>query len=289
MADENVPAPEPGKDEPPVEPAVDPGKEEPGKGDPPVEPGKDEPPVEPGKDEPPAEPGKDEPPSEEGDDAPEFYFGEQKVNVEVPDDLKAAFESKGVDVEPILAELYAKDGDFSLSEETKGKLDEAFGKPLVDSYLKMVKGVNESNLEAMSRQAKDAEAAQRELESWSNEQVGGEENWTAMEAWALDNVSDDELQGFNDAMASGNKFLQGLAIRGMQERWKGEAGDGKPDLLGGNTDAPEDNSTALSAEKYREESRRVDQEFLKHRDPRARKAAMDALDARRRKGLEKGI
>ena len=286
MADEPVTPQEP--EAPPVDPGQETPPVEPGKDEPPVKPGKETPHADPAKEEPPAEPGKEEDPPEEPE-GPEFYFGDQKVDVEVPDDLKAAFEAKGVDVGPILSELYAKDGDFTLSEETKGKLDEAFGKPLVDSYLKMVKGVNEGNLEAMSRQAKDAEAAQQELEAWSNEQVGGEENWTAMEAWALENASDEDLQGFNDAMQSGNKFLQGLAIRGMEQRWKGEAGDGKPDLLSGGTDAPEDTSTALSAEKYREETRRVDEEFLKHRDPRARKAAIDSLDARRRKGIEKGL
>ncbi len=272
-------------DKTPVVPE-DPKPEDPKPEDPKPE---DPKPEDPKPEDPKPEDPKPEDPKPEDQDEPEFFYGETQVKVEVPDEVNAAFESKGLDANEVVKELYAKGGDFTLSEETKAKLDEAFGGPMVDAYLTMAKKINDGHVEGMKAKQQEAEQAQADIEAWGFEQVGGEDAWNEMEEWALANLEDQELEDFNAAMASGNKFVQGLALKHMQQRWKGTEGDGGVDLITGNDGQPADNSGPLDAEGYREASRKADEEFRRTRDRQTWQATKAKLDSRRRKGLERGI
>lgn len=77
-----------------------------------------------------------------------YFFGGEEVTIEVPQDVEEELKAKGLDAYAIAAELYAKDGDFSLSEETKQKLYDAFGKFAVDAYLSGLKAQNEASCSA---------------------------------------------------------------------------------------------------------------------------------------------
>ena len=99
------------------------------------------------------EPEKDTAGSEESES--EFYFNGQQVQIEVPEDLKSSLNEAGVDVDKVVSELYGKDSDFTLSDETRAALDEKFGKPLVDTFLSAIKSQNES----MVKGAEEAKAA----------------------------------------------------------------------------------------------------------------------------------
>lgn len=156
------------------------------------------------------------------DTPPEFYFGGESVSVEVPDDIQTAFTEKGLDAQAVVAELFSKDGDFSLSEETRGKLDEAFGKPLVDAYLNLYKGQNSMALKQFKADAEAEQATIAANTTSFNELVGGDEGWDKLAAWAGDNLSDAELESFNVVMAlDGKSFAaQRLVTEALMARYQ---------------------------------------------------------------------
>ncbi|MGL6013385.1 MAG: hypothetical protein ACRC0J_18055, partial [Shewanella oncorhynchi] len=131
---------------------------------------------------------------------PELFFGGEQVEVSIPDDIQSAFTEKGIDVNEVVSELFAKDGNFSLSEATRAKLDEAFSKPLVDAYLNLYKGQNDLSLGQIKKEAEAHQATVAANTSDFNELVGGDEGWDSMAAWAGESLSEDELASFNAVM-----------------------------------------------------------------------------------------
>src|SRR5690554_4053560 len=124
-------------------------------------------------------------PSPEPSEFPdELFFNGHPVRVEVPEELAGQLREAGVDANKVISELYGKDSDFTLSDETRAPLDEKFGKPLVDTFLQALKAQNEHALHLTESQKAEAEKAQQQAVEWSNELVGGEENWNAMSQWA---------------------------------------------------------------------------------------------------------
>lgn len=218
----------------------------------------------------------------------EFYFGGEAVTIEIPSDVDAALKEKGLDANAIVSELYAKDGDFSLSEETKSKLYEAFGKFAVDAYLSGLKAQNEGFMLRHETAAREAEAANAQRFTDIASTVGGEEGWSKLEGWALENLSDDELTAFNAVMESGNMYLQQYAVRELEGRRKAAMGDDNPNLIepSATATATEDNSP-LSRDQYIREIAQLGSKF--GRDRKALAEAQAKLDARRRAGMAKGI
>lgn len=196
----------------------------------------------------------------EADPAPvELFFGGESVSVEVPDDIQAAFTEKGLDAQAVVAELFAKDGDFSLSEETRGKLDEAFGKPLVDAYLNLYKGQNNMALKQFKADAEAEKATIAANTASFNELVGGDEGWDKLAAWAGENLSDAELESFNVVMAlDGKSFAaQRLVTEALVARYQAANKAEESDVIklltdtGGAADAPSsDLPSKLSREEF---------------------------------------
>ena len=223
--------------------------------------------------------------TEESSDA-EYFFNGQQVQIEVPEDLKGDLDSAGVDVDTVLKELYGKDSDFTLSEETRKPLDDKFGKGIVDTFLGALKTQNESVLKGANDAQKAADEANRQAVEWSNEVVGGEENWTAMESWAADNLDDAQIESFNKAMNSGDKWLQELAIKDLSNKMRDSEGDTSANLISGDNSATETTGEALSAQAYIKEMSSKEFMQLKGAD---KQAAQKQLDARRRAGIKKGL
>lgn len=178
--------------------------------------------------------------------AKEYYFNGEAVEVEVPDDIKASFEEKGIDVDSVVSELFSKDGDFSLSEDTRTKLDEAFGKSLVDAYLNLYKGQNKM---AMAELAQKAKAEKEQLESNTksfNELIGGDEGWESMSIWAGDNLSDKELASFNAVMALPPEHFeaQRMVTEALKSRYTAAIKDGQSDTIKLITDEGENSDPA---------------------------------------------
>lgn len=69
----------------------------------------------------------------------QYFFGEHEVTVDIPQDVTDSLKEKGIDAKQVAKELYSKGGKFELSDATKQKLYDAFGKFAVDAYLSGLK------------------------------------------------------------------------------------------------------------------------------------------------------
>lgn len=225
-------------------------------------------------------------PTEGDEGTSEFYWGEDQVEIEIADEVDAALKERGLDAKAIAKELYAKDGGFNLSEETRHKLNEAFGKFAVDAYLSGLKAQNEMFLLSTQRDAERMEQANAERFTQVANEVGGEEGWGRLEAFALETLSDDELAAFNEVMTSGNQYLQAYAVRELESRRNKVQGDDTVDLIAGNA-AGSDKAGPLSRQDYLAEISKLSQTYRGDKDGYAKASA--ALDARRRAGMAKGI
>lgn len=174
-------------------------------------------------------PGEETPPEETppatGDlDCSNFTFNGVAATVEVPEDLRAELTAKGIDVNAVVTELYTSEG-FVLTEATKATLDTAFGKNTVDLFLSALKSQNENTFKNHADSI--AAVSQAEEAAWNEtaEQIGGAENWPALEAFALATMTDTALEEFNKVMASGNRYAQKLAIGDVYSKFKTAEGD----------------------------------------------------------------
>lgn len=227
-------------------------------------------------------------PTESSQGEVSYFFGGEEVTIEVPQEVEEELKAKGLDAHAIAAELYAKDGDFSLSEETKQKLYDAFGKFAVDAYLSGLKAQNEAFMLRSENEAKEREAADVQRFTDISKECGGEDGWNRLEEWALEALSDDELTAFNAVMQSGNQYLQMYAVRELEARRKAAQGDDEVTLVQPSAPAVDasDNSP-LSAQEYIREISQLSQRF--GRDRKAAAEAQAKLDARRRAGMAKGL
>ena len=219
-----------------------------------------------------------------------LFWGEIPVEVSIPDEVNAAFEEKGIDGKAILGELFAKDGKFELKEDTKAKLYEAFGKPLVDGYLNLYKGQNEM---AVAKHQAEFEAQQAVMAGNAKEfsEMVSDEQWGELDAWCAESLPEQELAAFNAVMslpaehwAAQKAVLQTLMAK-HQASLKDSQGDGQVKLLG-------DDSAQQVATKDGLPSTLTKAEFqeLMHSD-RYRKEGDYAsrVDAIRRSSMQAGI
>jgi len=177
-----------------------------------------------------------------------FTYDGLEVNVGIPDDLREQFAEKDLNIDDIVKELY--DGEFGLSEDSKAKLSEVYGKTIVDSYLDGVKARNDLFKSAHDKSISDNETANEELWNTALTQVGGEDNWNKFEAYAQDKFTDDEFDEFNAVMNSGSAYSQKLAIADVMSRYSESEGDDQLDIIDGSSITKESNNEALSQADY---------------------------------------
>lgn len=231
--------------------------------------------------------GKSEPDDTKTDTPVDYFFNGQSVEIEIPDDVDAALKEKGLDARAISAELYSKDGEFKLSEETLGKLYEAFGKFSVDAYLSGLRAANEGFIHNQARQEEARVAADAERFTTVAKECGGEEGWGRLESFALEHLSDEDLAMYNEVMSSGNQYFQTFAIRELEQRRKQIQGDDSVELLqpdGLNKDTA---NGPMSQAEYISAIAELGTKFKGNRAGAAE--AERALDARRRAGIARGI
>lgn len=234
--------------------------------------------------------GSDDKPEPDGssDEDVQFFFGEQEVEIEIPEDVSTALKEKGIDAMQVAKELYGEGGKFELKEETKQKLYDAFGKFAVDAYLNGLKASNEAFLIKSEAQAKEAEAADAQRFTYIASEVGGEEGWSRLEEWALETLSDEELTAFNAVMASGNQYLQQYAVRELEGRRKQAQGDDKPSLIEPSAPAKANEENGpLTRDQYVQAIATLSQKY--GNDRKAMAEAQAKLDARRRAGMARGL
>jgi len=130
------------------------------------------------------------------------------------DEAREAVESAGVDFDALSTE-YAENGE--LSEKAYEDLDKAgIPRRIVNSYI--------------DAQLGQAEVAQQK----AYDSVGGQENYQNMVGWASNNLSDSEIDAFNEAVNSGNPSSVELAINGLKARYESTEGVEPARTIAGN-------------------------------------------------------
>lgn len=139
---------------------------------------------------------KAEPPAEEEDQA-----NTDETVEEADTAAEKAVEAAGLDLNELSQKFWDKgelDADDYSVLETKG-----IPKTLVDEYISL-------------------KTAQFENTIMST--VGGRDNYTAMIGWAADSLSQSEIDTYNRAVNSGDVNMANMATKGLQARFKAEAG-----------------------------------------------------------------
>lgn len=127
-------------------------------------------------------------------------------------DARQAVENAGVDFEGLQQE-FADNGE--LSQQTYADLEKrGIPKDMVDTYIEGQKAL--------------ATEYQAELFGFA----GGEDAYSEMAEWAMDNLSEDEIDAYNEAIVSGNSAQARLAIDGLATRYRNSEGV-QPNLVGG--------------------------------------------------------
>ncbi|AWD90755.1 hypothetical protein [Pseudomonas phage Alpheus] len=171
---------------------------------------------------------------EEGD-APVYHFGDQQVEVEVPSEISAALADAGVDEKALLTELFAEGGKFELSADTRAKLDEKFGKVMVDGYLNLYRGLNQQTIAEHARTTADAAKAAEAQQAEYAELVGGKEGLESLEAFILANFDEKQIGSYNAIMSGDSweaqRMVISMAKQQMAQHDKLTKGDRSVDLL----------------------------------------------------------
>ncbi|WP_103618502.1 capsid assembly protein [Campylobacter concisus] len=107
-----------------------------------------------------------------------------------------------------------------IGEASRNELYKTFPKNLVDNYIENLKVASAYVTEQAANQAYNL--------------VGGKEDYNAMIAWASENLTEDEIEDYNEAINSGNQRRMNTAIKGLYAR-KSLASSNKPKLTMGDT------------------------------------------------------
>lgn len=237
------------------------------------------------------DPDQDAAPSKEGtQDNVEvsYHFGGEEVSIEVDASHREAFEAKGLDIDALAAELYRADGDFTLSEESMNKCYEAFGKFAIDAFIQGLKAQNEATIAGWKAEVEAATRADTERFETLSKEIGGEQGWTQLEAFALETLTDEELAAFNEVMASGNMYLQQYALKDLEARRHSVQGDTEVKMIqGDNVSHGDADSGPMNARDYIMATAALGSKFPNDKAGYAR--AQAALDARRRAGQAAGL
>jgi hypothetical protein len=143
--------------------------------------------------------------------------GEPAVPDPIPDNtetiygegITSALTAAGLDTATVSAEYESEAG---LSDDTKTKLYNTFGKSVVDNYFA---GIDAQKTSATA----ETTAAEQEVLSL----FGGQENWSQVSQWAVTG-SPELSEAFNDALDSGNtRYLKtaAMALKSAYENTQG--------------------------------------------------------------------
>lgn len=170
-------------------------------------------------------------------DEPKHFWGDMPVEVEVPQEIAAALAEHKIDANKLVDELFAKDGKFELSADSRKALDKAFGKTMVDGYINLFKGQNQSFVE---KHQAEQQAIQESIKANATDfdtLVGGDEGWQELGEWASTNLTEQEIAHVNAVMqlpvehyAAQRTVIEALRIKQQAAR-KETDGDDSVTLL----------------------------------------------------------
>ncbi len=156
-------------------------------------------------------------------------------------------ESAGLFTDELVQGLEAEYNEFGgFTEESVEKLVEAgIPQQMIDTYLN---GLN---------------AIQAQQETYVFNMVGGQENYQALTQWAGSNLSEGEIEAFNNTLAGGDMNQLGFAIQGLQARYTAQYGSPTTNTIMGNGGATRDvyESTAQMLEDMNNPKYKKDEAF----------------------------
>lgn len=144
--------------------------------------------------------------------AVEFEYMYKGVAVEITNtpEMETAFTEKGLDINAINKELYSKDG---LSEESRTKLDEAFGKMSVDMYLQ---GLEKSNEATFATSAIESDKIAEKMQGICNKASG--DRFDDVMKWANDNLNAEDYKAYETVINGDNETSMRLAVEDLTRR-----------------------------------------------------------------------
>lgn len=215
-----------------------------------------------------------------GANEPDYTYKGVSVEVTNTPEMEQAFKDKGIDIDAVNKEIYSESG---LTEETKTKLDEAFGKMSVDMYLDGLHKANEATVQ--SHQAEQAKVNER-LDTIATEATGGKFN--EVMKWANDNLSSEDYQAYQTIVNGTDELQVKLALEDLTRR--SGLNPLQPPIVKGNKDSVEQTLiTPTNTEEGDANSPITGQEYRDAITSGEYKKDSAKWDARRQAGIDAGI
>ena len=157
----------------------------------------------------------DQPPAEEETETNETEFNAEEF---YGDGLASVLEEVGIDPQEI-SNRFADTGE--INEDDYAKLGEAgFSKQVIDTYLDGLRGggTSEDIATAQIQGIKDS--------------IGGDENYSKMVSWAIENLPAEEVKEFNNLTETANATAIKFAVQGLYSQYNNAMGV-EPSLVSG--------------------------------------------------------
>ena len=157
----------------------------------------------------------DQPPTEEETETNETEFNAEEF---YGDGLASVLEEVGIDPQEI-SNRFADTGE--INEDDYAKLGEAgFSKQVIDTYLDGLRsgGASEDIATAQIQGIKDS--------------IGGDENYSKMVSWALENLPANDVEAFNKLTETGDAPAIKFAVQGLYSQYNNAMGV-EPSLVTG--------------------------------------------------------
>ena len=157
----------------------------------------------------------DQPQTEEETETTEPEFNAEEF---YGDGLASVLEEVGIDPQEI-SNRFEETGE--INDDDYAKLGEAgFSKQVIDTYLDGLRG---------SATSEDIATAQIQA---IKDSVGGDENYSKMVSWAIDNLPADEVNEFNSLTETANATAIKFAVQGLYSQYNNAMGV-EPNLVSG--------------------------------------------------------
>lgn len=157
---------------------------------------------------------------------------EKKQSQPKPDEKKGEEKQDDLKVEKPTDEIYIPGVTKSQSDNYAKELIEA-GQLSEKSYAELAKaGYPKQAVDAYLAGIRSEQASQEATANEMKAIAGGEDGYKAMSEWMVANLTDQELNDYNDAVRSGKKSVIKMAVESMTNRYRSEVGS-DPKLLGG--------------------------------------------------------
>ena len=157
----------------------------------------------------------DQPQTEEETETTEPEFNAEEF---YGDGLASVLEEVGIDPQEI-SNRFEETGE--INDDDYAKLGEAgFSKQVIDTYLDGLRG---------SATSEDIATAQIQA---IKDSVGGDENYSKMVSWAIDNLPADEVNEFNSLTETANATAIKFAVQGLYSQYNNAMGV-EPNLVTG--------------------------------------------------------